>query len=135
MGSMLTLLDLIKDELAGEEVDVEPDFSKIDAQLIDFLIDEAGDDPKEVIDFINSATSQLAKYEKDTETEEEVSLPDEEPPDHDDGGGKTPASKTQRSLPRAPEASLAEETAKETATIMAGGDKEGAKSMSMAQGG
>jgi hypothetical protein len=53
----------------------------------------------------------------------------------DKGGGITPASKTQGPLPRAPEASLTEENATETARMMAAGDKEGVQSMSMAQGG
>jgi hypothetical protein len=53
----------------------------------------------------------------------------------DKGGGTTPASKTQGLLPRAPEVSLTEETATETARMMAARDKEGAQSVSMAQGG
>jgi hypothetical protein len=41
VGSVLTQLDLIKVKLEGDEAGVDPDFSKIDAQLIDFLIKEA----------------------------------------------------------------------------------------------
>jgi hypothetical protein len=52
-----------------------------------------------------------------------------------EGGGTTSASKTQGPLPRASEASLTDETATETARNMAAGDKEGAQSVSMAQGG
>ena len=59
--------------------------------------------------------------------EEEVLTPKE-------GGGTSPASKTQGTLPGAPEASPAEGAAKETDTTMVNGDKEGAQSMSMAQG-
>jgi hypothetical protein len=43
VGSMLTQLDLIKTKLKGDEAGVEPDFSQIDGQLIDFLIKEAGE--------------------------------------------------------------------------------------------
>jgi hypothetical protein len=135
VGSMLTQLDLIKVEQEGDEVDVEPDFSKIDPQLIDFLVKEAGENPKEVIDYINTVSIQLVHYGEDKETEEEATPSNKEPLTHDKGGGTTPASKTQGTLPRAPEASLAEETAKETATMMAGGDEEGAQSVSMALGG
>ena len=78
---------------------------------------------------------QLVHYGEDTETEEEATPSNKEHLIHDEGGGTTSASKTQGTLPRAPEASLAEETAKETATMMAGGDKEGAQSMSMVLGG
>jgi hypothetical protein len=49
-------------------------------------------------------------------------------------GGTTTASKTQGLLPRAPEVSLAEETAMETTNVVAR-DKEGAQSKSMAQSG
>jgi hypothetical protein len=135
VGSMLTQLDLIKLELEGDEVDVEPDYSKIDPQLIDFFVEEAGENPKEVIKYINTVSMQLVQYGEDTETEEEATPPNKEHLTHDKGEGTTPASKTQGTLPRAPEASLAEETAKETATRMAGGDEEGAQSMSMAPGG
>jgi hypothetical protein len=42
VGSMLTQLNLIKVKLEGDEAGVDPDISKIDAQLIDFLIEGAG---------------------------------------------------------------------------------------------
>ena len=77
---------------------------------------------------------QLVHYGEDKETEEEATPSNEAPLTHDKGGGTTPASKTQGTLSRAPEASLAEETAREIAN-MAAGDKEGAQSVRMAQSG
>jgi hypothetical protein len=85
---------------------------------------------------------KLNKCDESNKTEMEITQsnvqeghPDKEAFAPDKGGGTTPASKTQELLPRAPEASPAEGVAKETAIIMAGGDEEGAKSVSMAQGG
>jgi hypothetical protein len=60
--------------------------------------------------------------------------PEEEALTPKEGGGTSLASKTQGMLPRAPEASPAEGAAKETNTMMADEDKDGAQSMSMAQG-
>jgi hypothetical protein len=142
VGSMLTQLDLIKVKLEGDEAGVDPDFSKINAQLIDFLIKEAGENIDECIAFINNVIKKLDKFEEGNDTEAEAMPPNVgEGHTNEDafapnvGGGTTPASKTQGPLPRAPEASLTEETATETAKMMAAGDKEGAQSVSMAQGG
>ncbi len=83
---------------------------------------------------------ELEKYGEDNEMEAEVAQSNvreghtnEEAPALDKGGGITPASKTQGPLPRALEMRLAEETVMKTART-AVGDKEGAQSMSMAQG-
>jgi hypothetical protein len=142
VGSMLTQLNLIKVELEGDEAGVDPGFSKIDAQLIDFLIEEAREDIDECIAYINNVIKKLNKLEegKDMET-------DTAPPNVGEGHtnedafasnkreGTTSASKTQGPLPRASEASLTDKTAKQTARKMAAGDKEGAQSVSMVQGG
>ncbi len=142
MGSMLTQLDLIKTKLEGEKVGVEPDFSKTDVQLVDYLIKEAGENADECIAFINSVIVKLDKYEEGNKMEKEImqsnvqeGCPDKDAFAPDKGGDTTPASKTQGLLPRAPKASPPEGAAMETTIMMAGGDKEGAKSMSMAQGG
>jgi hypothetical protein len=142
VGSMLTQLDLIKTKLEGEEAGVEPDFSKTNAQLIDFLIKEARKNTDECIAFINSVIVKLNKYKEGNDAEMEIlqsnvqeGCPDKEAFAPNKGGGTTPASKTQGLLPRAPEASPAEGAAMETTIMMAGGYKEGAKSVSMVQGG
>jgi hypothetical protein len=141
VGSMLTQLDLIKTKLKGDEAGVEPDFSQINGQLIDFLIEEAGEDTDECINFINSVIAKLDKYKEKEDTEMEITqsaalegCPEEEALTPKEGGGTSLASKTQGMLPGAPEVSPAEGAAKETNTTMADGDKEGAQSMSMAQG-
>ncbi len=142
MGSMLTQLNLIKVELEGDEVGVDPDFSEIDAQLIDFLIEEAGENIDECIAYIDNVIKKLNKFKEGKDTEADAALPNvgEGHTNKDafapaKGGGTTSASKTQGPLPRASEASLTDETTTETARKMAAGDKEGAQSMSMLQGG
>ncbi len=60
--------------------------------------------------------------------------PEEEALTPEEGGSTSLASKTQGMLPGAPEASPVEGATKETNTMMADRDKEGAQSMSMAQG-
>ncbi len=101
MGSMLTQLDLIKTKLEREKVRVEPDFSKTDAQLVDYLIKEAGENTDECIAFINSDIVKLNKYEEGNKTEKEImqsnvqeGCPDKDAFAPDKEGGTTPASKT-----------------------------------------
>jgi hypothetical protein len=141
VGSMITQLDIIRDKLEGEAAGVDPNFSKIDIQLIDFMIKEAGEDTDECIAFIEDMIKTLNKYKEGNKMEAEATPSNvqeghtnEEILAPEKGGGTTTASKTQGLLPRAPEVRLAEETAMETAN-MAAGDKEGAQSMSMAQSG
>jgi hypothetical protein len=142
VGSMLTQLNLIKVKLEGDEAGVDPDYSKIDAQLIDFLIEEAEENIDECIAYINNVIEKFNKFEEGKDTEADAAPPNvggghtnEDAFASDKGGGTTSASKTQGSLPRASEASLTDETTTETARKMAAGDKEGAQSVSMAQGG
>ncbi len=142
VGSMLTQLDLIKVKLEGDEAGVDPDFSKIDAQLIDFLIEEAGKNIDECIAYIDNVIKKLDKFEEGKDTKADAAPPNlgeghtnKDAFASNKGGDTTSASKTQGPLLRASEASLTDETATETARKMAPGDKEGAQSMSMAQGG
>jgi hypothetical protein len=141
VGSMLTQLDLIKVKLEGNEVGVDPDFSKIDTQLIDFLIEEAGENIDECIAYINNVIEKLNKFKEGKDMEADAAPPNvgeghtnKDAFASNKGGGTTSASKTHGLLPRASEASLTDETATETARKMAAGDKEGAQSVSMAQG-
>jgi hypothetical protein len=141
VGSMLTQLDLIETKLKGDNAGVEPDFSQINGQLINFLIKEAGEDTDECINFIDSVIAMLDKYEEKEDTEMEImqsgapeGRSEEEALTPEEGGGTSLASKSQGTLPRASEASPTEGATKETNTMMADGDKEGAQSMSMAQG-
>jgi hypothetical protein len=132
VGSMTILLNLIKSKLEGNLAGIDPDFTKIPIQLIDFMIEEAREDPEECIAFIDNVIEKLDKYNEDNKMVAEVvqsnvrkGHTNEEAPALDKGGGPTPASKTQELLPRAQEMCLAEETVMETAR-MAVGDKEGA---------
>jgi hypothetical protein len=100
--------------------------------LIDFLIKEAGKDTNNVIDFIDQIANQLSKYDKESNAgEDKEGYPNAHP--FNKGGGPNEASKTQGTLPRAPEATPAGGTAAATAT-MAEGDEKGMQSMSMASG-
>ncbi len=141
VGSMLTQLDLIKIKLEGDEAGVDPDFSKIDAQLIDFLIEVAGENIDECIAYINNVIKKLKKIEEGKDMEANAAPPNvgeghtnKDAFASNKGGGTTSASKTQGPLLRASEASLTDETATETARKMAARDKEGAQSVSMVQG-
>jgi hypothetical protein len=140
VASMLTQLDLIKTKLKGNEAGVEPDFSWIDTQLIDFLIEEAGGETPNCIAFIDAISAKLNRYKEKDEMEFKMTQSDtlegrseEEALTQVEGGGTSAASKTQGMLPRAPEGSPAEGAANGTDTEMSDGDKEGAQSVSMAQ--
>jgi hypothetical protein len=142
VGSMLTQLDLIKVKLEGDEAGVDPDYSKINAQLIDFLIEEAGENIDECIAYIKNVIKKFNKFKEGKDMEADTAPPNvgerhtnEDAFASNKGGGTTLAIKTQGLLPRASEASLTDETATEAARKMAAGDKEGAQSVSMAQGG
>ncbi len=50
----------------------DPNFTKITIQLIDFMIEEAGEDPEVCITYINSMIEELDKYNKDNKMEVEV---------------------------------------------------------------
>jgi hypothetical protein len=134
IGSMTILLNLIKDKLEGDLAGIDPDFTNIPIQLIDFMIEEAWEDP-EVCVYIDSVIKELDKYNKDNKMEAKVTQSNvwEGFPAPKKGGGPTPASKTQGPLLRAPEMRLVEETVMETARMPVG-DKEGVQSVSMAQG-
>jgi hypothetical protein len=123
-------------------VGMDPDFLKIDAQLIDFLIEEAGENIDECFAYINNVIEKIKKIEEGNDTEADAAPPNvgeghtnKDLFASDEGGGTTLASKTQGPLPRASEASFTDETATETARKMAAMDKEGAQSMSTVQGG
>ncbi len=134
--------NLIKVKLEGDEAGVDPDFSKIDTQLIDFFIEKAGENIDECIAYINNVIKKLEKFEEGKDMKADAAPPNVgEGHTHKDtfasnnGGGTTSASKTQGPLPRASDVSLTDETATETARKMVARDKEGAQSVSMAQGG
>jgi hypothetical protein len=115
--SIIILLHLIKDDLEAEAAGLPVEFHKILATLMALLVEEAGKDHGEQIEYIEVILEGLDKL---------VPSPDEETNEE--------ASKTQGTLSRAHKASPTEEAAVEPATS-AGRDKEGAQSSSMASTG
>ena len=117
VGSMIIFLHLLKDDLEAEEAGLPVEFHKIPATLLALLVEEAGKDHGEQIEYIEVILEGLDKL---------VPSPYEETNEE--------ASKTQGTLPGAHKASPTEEAAVEPATS-AGRDKEGAQSSSMASTG
>ena len=140
MASMLTQLDLIKTELKSEEAGVEPDLSQMDTRLIDFLIKEAREDNASCIKFVDAICSKLEKHKVQDEMDFELThsespegRTEEEALTQEEGGGKSTASKTPGTPPRASNESTTEGASNEINMEMLEGDKEGAQPPSMAQ--
>jgi hypothetical protein len=132
VGSMKIMLKLMRTKFEGEETGLKPDQTNIRLILIDFLIEEAGKDSNDPVNFIDQIANQLSKYNKESNAgEDKEGDPNAHPPNKGDRPNK--ASKTQGTLPRAPEANPAGGTAAATAT-MAEGDEKGTQSMSMESG-
>ncbi len=121
--SMTILLGLLRDELGADQVGLPADFSRLSLKMSDFMVEEAGEDQEDQIDFINLIAEELQQIGQIDPHNKAYSL--------DEGPGQLKASKTQGMLPGAHEASPMEEAAIEPA-ITAGRDKEGVQSLSMA---
>ncbi len=143
-GAMVTCLDILKDKLVGQLAGVPDEFRDLPEQLINFMYEEAGEDPHDTIKFITHVSHQLSQFD-DKEGEEDnkshvnvityaKDAPVEDALGIDNEGTQEGASKTQGSLPGAQQTSPAEGAVNEPATE-AGGDKEGVQSMSVAPGG
>jgi hypothetical protein len=121
---MIILLDLLKDDLEADQAGLPADFDKIPLKLLEFMVLDAGEDRKGQIKFIEQITEELEQigqtdsHNKESSLEGETDQPSE-------------ASKTQGTLPGAHEVSPTEVSAIESA-IIAGRDKEGVQSLSMA---
>ena len=122
-GSMIILLDLLKDDLEADQAGLPADFDKIPLKLPKFMVLDAGEDHEGQIKFIKQIMEELKQIGQTDSHNKESSL---------EGGTDQPseASKTQGTLPGAHKASPTEEAAIEPAT-MAGWDKEGAQSLSV----
>jgi hypothetical protein len=125
VGGMIILLNLLKDDLEADEAGLPAKFTNIPATLLALLVEEAGKERGNQIEFIEEILETLDKISH-TNPHDEASNPDE--------GTNEGASKTQGTLPGAHKASPTEEAAVEPATP-AGRDKEGAQSPSMASTG
>ncbi len=123
------MLELMRTEFKGKVAGLTADLTNMPQILIDFLIKEAGENPKDAIAFLNKTAKQLSKFKDEGKDEGET--PNALPPDP--GDESNIASKTQGRLPSASQAHPTEKTAETTAT-MAEGDKKGVQSLSMATG-
>ncbi len=130
VGSMKIMLKLMKTEFKEEVAGLTADSSNIPQTLIDFLIKEAGKDLHDAIAFLNQTADQLSKFDEESNAgNDKDGDPNAHPPNRGDEHSK--ASKTQGTLPRAPQANPMGGAAATTATT-AEGDKKGVQSLSMA---
>jgi hypothetical protein len=137
VGSMKIMLEMLRTEFEGELAGLPADLTTYPQCLINFLIKEAGEDLKDTIAFLDLTLDQISQYKEDDPKEKDNNGHSDKdanalPPDKE--GEQIEASKTQGTVPRAPEATLTEGTAASTVNTMEG-DKEGPQSMSMAPGG
>ncbi len=135
VGSMKTMLEMLRTEFKGELARLQADLTNYPQRLINFLIEEAGADLTDAIAFLDLTLDQISQYEEDDPKEQDNNGSDKDanalPPDKE--GKQIEASKTQGTVPRAPEGTPAEGTASTINTME--GDKEGPQSISMAPGG
>jgi hypothetical protein len=130
------MLEMIRMEFKGEPLELKADLTHFSQNLIDFLIKELGKNPNDAIAFLDQTSADISQYEEQNNKDKDIHKTiaenqDALPPNKE---GKQPeASKTQGTVPRAPEATPAEGIA--TTVDTAAGDKEGPQSMSMAPGG
>jgi hypothetical protein len=122
-GSMIIPLGLLKDELEADQAGLPTEFNRWPTKLLEFLVQEAGEDRNNQINYIKQIMVELEQLGQ-TNLRNKALSPDK-------GIGQSNASKTQGTLPGAHKASPTEEAAIELAT-MAGPDKEGVQSLSMA---
>jgi hypothetical protein len=121
-GSMTIMLELLKDDLKDDQAGLPADFKRIPPSILEYMVPEAGEDRGDQIKFIKEIMEAMEQIAR-SNNHSEASL--------DEGGGQQQeASKTQGMLPGAQEASPTEEAAIEPA--MAGRDKEGVQSLSVA---
>ena len=115
------MLKMMQTKFEGELARLQADLTNYSQRLTDFFLKEAGEDSTNAIVFLNRNTDHLNKYNKeDNKGEDDNKESDALPPNKE--VKSVEASKTQGTLPRAPEANPAGETAA-TAATMAEGDK------------
>ncbi len=137
VGSMKIMLETLRTKFEGELVGLQADLTKYPQCLINFLIEAAGADLTDAIAFLDLTSDQISQYKEDDPKEKDDNGDSDKdanalPPDKE--GKQIEASKTQGTVPRAPEAIPAEGTVASTANTMEG-VKEGPQSLSMAPGG
>ncbi len=130
------MLEMIRMEFEGELLGLKANLTHFSQNLIDFLIEESGENPNDAIAFLDQTSADISQYKEQNNKDKDIHKAitenqDALPPDKE--GEQPEASKTQGTVPRAPEVTPAEGI---TTTIdMMAGDKEGLQSVSMAPGG
>jgi hypothetical protein len=121
---MIILLDLLKDDLEADHAELPTNFDRIPMKLLKFMVLDAGEDQANQIKFIKQIIEELEQINQTDSHNEDFSW---------DGETDQPsiARKTQGTLLGAHKASPTEEAAIKSA-MMAGRDKEGAQSLSVA---
>jgi hypothetical protein len=122
VGSKSIFLNLLKDNLEEDEAGFPATLDKIPEHLLTILVEEAGKECRDRIQYIEEILKALNKIGQTNSQEGAPSL---------DEGTNQETSKTQGTLPGAHHASPTEEAAAEPATP-AGWDKKRAQSLSMA---
>jgi hypothetical protein len=109
------MLKMMRNKFKGELAGILADLTNIPSPFINFLIEKVGEDTNDPIKFIDKITEQFKEFDNEESTGEQQGDPNVPPPDK--GEGQNKASKTQGTLPGAPEANPAERTATDTATL------------------
>jgi hypothetical protein len=109
-GSMIIMLELLKDDLEADQAGLPDDFNQIPLTLLEFTILDAGEDHEEQIKFIEKIMEDVKQLGQTDSLNKASSLEKGE-------GQPQKASKTQGTLPGAHEASPTEKVAIEPATM------------------
>jgi hypothetical protein len=133
---MKVMLEMIRMEFEGELLGLKADLTHFSQNLINFLIKESGENPNDPIAFLDQTLADISQYEEQNNKDKDIHKAiaenqDALPPNKESKQPK--ASKTQETVPRAPEATPMEGIANTVDTTA--GDKEGPQSVSMAPGG
>jgi hypothetical protein len=86
-GSMIILLGLLKDELEADQAGLPAKFNRVPVKLLEFLVQEAGEDHNNQINYIEQITAELEQISQTSYHNKALSL--------DEGIGQSEASKTQ----------------------------------------
>jgi hypothetical protein len=130
------MLEMIRMEFEGELLGLKADLTHFSQNLIDFLIEESGENLNDAIAFLDQTLADISQYEEQNNENRDIHKAiaenqDALPPDKE--GEQPKASKTQGMVPRAPEVTPVEGIA--TTVNTTAGDKEGPQSVSMVPGG
>ncbi len=66
VGAMKVMLEMMRTEFDGELLGLKADLTHFSQHLINFLIEESGENPKDAIAFLNQISADISQYEEDT---------------------------------------------------------------------